>query len=274
MLDSWSEQIAQSYLVNETDPTETTKQKVLEEGLNVEQAKRLCEGSNTAIRNKLTYELKDPQGTFPVIDWKDVVGETEELQQRIGDTIMDKGAALMPPSDWEYFEELMGDNEPIEKAASHGGDYQDALAIISMLKRARNEASLHRMNAIAELEKSAGWLQNELKRDVIKTGSINEAYTIANDYIIKTGSGWGNQIEAFFNRSHAYFNQNIPVKLASLETVDLGGDINPNSKFVKEMRNYLDNSDCVRKYAKVENHISKKIDEMVSYLGEQIREKS
>lgn len=260
MLDTWAEEIAEAHLENKLNLDELIKIKSTEKELNIEQTRRLCEAVNTKVRQKLTYEHRNPQATFDVVDWKNIVGQNDLLQG-----LGDKSASLYP-NDWEYFEDMMGDNEPALEKVAQKEDTNEVLALITMLKRASESASQHRVDAQMKTENAALWLDNSLRNDVIKTGSLNEAYTIAMDQIAPHND-WRPKVEDFFHSKHAYYSQTIPIALDGLDVEKIGGAINPTSKFVKQMRTYFKNYDAEEKYEKIANYLDKKSERLIAYLG-------
>lgn len=263
-------EVRDAFIKTQEDPAVLVVNIAREDGLNGEQVRRLCEASNVAIKRYLTFELKDPQATFPVVDWRIVMEQLGLPQTSFGYIDPDDDTA-MKAAGFDVVGDVLKvacENNAMQKHAARcavAATRQEQMKRLGLLKQAR-EQLLHKeceLGAAADQSVRAIW--NQLRDDAIKTGSINEAYTIALDRV-----GLPHQMESavdeLFGRMHKSITHNVTAKLAALEVTPVIGAINSDWNLLGDLATYLASSKARVKVAEMIRSADAKIDETLQAL--------
>lgn len=267
-LDSLADQAKLRFLETGKHPTDLVTAIAIREDLNDEQARRLCEATNVAIKKHKTHKERDPQAEFPLADWKDVVQQLVDRSvddEAIGDIMTDKTASLQA-DDWEIFEEIMGDNV-LEKKATAPDREREAMAVIQMLRYAQNEAAGFRTRSDVAKESSAVKMFKYLRGEAIQNQNINMPYTIALEKIGSRDHTSHDQVEAFFDLAREFLERDANIKLAALELVPIHGTINPSWSFLRHLSHYLGEDANAQKFASVEKTLDNQLNELITAMG-------
>jgi len=237
--------------------------------LNDEQARRLCESTNVAIKRYKTHEEHDPQAEFPLADWKTVVqelvdGSSEELGE-----IMGEKTASLGSDDWELFEELMGDNNISlgKEASGPERTTKDIISVIEMLKQARDEAAKFKLQSEIAKSAAADTMLRYLREEAIKDQNINQAYSISLEKIGSRSEAQHDGVEAFFDIAHGYLSKELNIKIAELTLVPIHGTINPSWSFLRKLSYYMGENANSQKLGGVEITIQHQLDSLMKSIG-------
>lgn len=247
-LDSTSDKVLNAF--NEgVVPNDSIKKIVQDNDLNFEQTKRLCEQANLKIKKYLSATRESQNFSFPLADWKLILSNAEGPEGREED-MQEKTASLyhQPLASGADDEEWFGS---IEKRASISPSIsaKAASAVLLDLGDARRRIISERNERIDRLEKQAELLFSHLREECAKTGSVNLSYTIAKtlvpqrDHVV---------VDTLFKEAHSVLENNFRAPLPDPDIIKIAGKINPKSKFVSTLRDYISERRAVIKLAMAE----------------------
>lgn len=263
-------EVRDAFLKTQEDPTASVVNIARSDDLNGEQVRRLCEAANVAIKRYLTFELKDPQATFPVVDWRNVMEQLGLPQTSFGYVDPDDDSAMKAAGI-----DVVGDvlkaayeGNVIQKHASHRAataTREERLKRLGMLKEAREQLRKKECELGEAADKAVRSIWTQLRDDAIKTGSINEAYTIALD---RVGLPYklSPAVDDLFSRMHKSISSNVTSKLAALDVTPVIGAINPDWKLLGDLTTYIASNKARTKVAEMITSADAKIDETLSEL--------
>jgi len=263
-------EVRDAFISDQRDPAIHVVDIARKDALNGEQVRRLCEASNVAIKRYLTFELKDPQATFPVVDWRKVMDSLGLPQTPFGYVDPEDDTALKAAS-FDVIEDITkaaGLNDIMQKhasAESSAAERRDLVHQLDVLKRAKAQLQAKECELGCEADKALGSIWGVLRNDAIKTGSINEAYTIALD---KVGMRYQmpDAIDELFNKLHRSISQTVTSKLAALDVTPVIGAINPEWDLVHNLTVYMASNKGRHKVAQMIQSADRKIDETLATL--------
>ena len=257
-------EIRDAFIETQKDPIGFVVSIAKADGLNGEQVRRLCEAANVSIKRYLTFELKDPQATFPVVDWRMAMDHLGLPQASFGYVDIDDDSELKAAG-MDVVDDIMkaaSSNLNMQKQAASCASTlsrKDQLHKLSVLKQARAQLMTKECELGCEADKSITAVWNLLRDDAVKTGSINEAYTIALD---RVGMRYEmpDAIDALFNKMHKSISHGVTSKLAALEVTPVIGAINPDWDLIHHLTTYVAANQARSKVSEMIKSAESKID--------------